>query len=272
MQPESIASIIALAKENTRVELIEGVPHLIHPTGTQATQLHHLLAQPNRMRRHITLADLGEMVAYLKELIATDGAHYPVIYAHYEQKTFTLYPDYHKADTLEWLDHKADTRLTYSREFETWRAKNGQRMNQTDFAEFIDSNVVDIIEPTGATMVTMAQTLEATRTEVFKSAVRVSSGEHQFTWANTGDAHQNTVIPERFKIAVRIYQGDEDAIELTAKLYYRIKDGAVTFFYQLHRVDEIIEKLWTEKLVTLRENLKDAAQVFAGNGSFAAIP
>jgi uncharacterized protein YfdQ (DUF2303 family) len=264
MQPESIASIIQLAKETTRVETIAGVPHLIHPIGTQATAMANLLDCPNRVRRTIDLADLDELANYLAELQATGDCSYPVIFADYSQKKFTLYPDFHTGGKVEWLDHLVTTQLTFSREFTTWRQKSGSRMSQTDFAEFIDTNVVDIIEPSGSVMLTMAQTLEATRTEVFKSAVRVSSGEHQFTWANTGDAHQNTLIPERFKIAVRIYQGDEDSIELTAKLYYRIKDGAITFFYQLHRVDEIIEKLWNEKLIKLREAVAHSAEVYAG--------
>jgi len=230
------------------------------------------LPQPPRVTRSVTLTDLEELVNYLNELVATDGAPYPVIFADYPSLQFCLFPAYHQGKALSWLDHQVRVNLCHSREFKQWQEKNGVRMSQVDFAEFIDRNVIDIIEPTGASMLTMAQTLEATRTEVFKSAVRVSDGTHKFTWANdTADGAGNTVIPDRFKLALRVFQGDEDAMEVTAKLYYRIKDGAVTFFYQLHRVDEIVEKLWTEKLIRLREVLKGSAEVYAGTSSNSVI-
>jgi uncharacterized protein YfdQ (DUF2303 family) len=265
--------IKTLTEGQTRSVKFNGIDFLIHPTGISANPVAtKFLPTPPRVSRSVTLADLGELQNYLNELLVTSGAIYPVIFATYEELKFTLYPNFHRGTDLSWLDHVASVRLVHSREFKAWQQKDGVRMSQVEFAEFIDKNVIDITEPTGASMLTMAQTLESTRTEVFKSAVRVSSGTHKFTWANdTADGSGNTEVPERFKLALRVFQGDEEAVEITAKLYYRIKDGALTFFFQLHRVDEIVEKLWTEKLVRLREDLQDKAEVFAGSFNNSVI-
>jgi uncharacterized protein YfdQ (DUF2303 family) len=255
-----------LTENQARFQQHNGIDFLIGPSHIVAKALatNHLPSPP-RVKRQITLSDLGELHLYLGELLSTKSAPYPVIFADHAELKFTLFPEYHLAEKLSWLDHSATVRLAHSREFNAWKVKDGVRMSQVEFAEFIDRNVIDITNPTGATMLTMAQTLEATRTEVFKSAVRVSDGTHKFTWANdAADNKGNTEVPERFSLALRIFQGDEEAVEVTAKLYYRIKEGALTFFYQLHRIDEIIEKLWDEKLIKLREALGAQARVFAG--------
>lgn len=256
-----------LTENQTRTFNHNGLEFLIGPSDIVAKAIGTAhLPSPPRVKRHITLSDLGEMHLYLGELLSIKSAAYPIIFADYSELKFTLFPEYHTGEKLSWLDHSASVELTHSREFQEWKKKDGVRMSQVEFAEFIDRNVIDITNPPGATMLTMAQTLEATRTEVFKSAVRVSDGTHQFTWANdAADNKGNTIVPEKFNLALRIFQGDDEAVEVTAKLYYRIKDGALNFFYQLHRIDEIIEKLWDEKLIKLREATLTQARVFAGS-------
>jgi uncharacterized protein YfdQ (DUF2303 family) len=280
LDTNAVTAIAQLADQRTAFNPnFHGLPLVAHHRDIVVTPYAHLLPQPQRVRRNLTLDTAAELIIYLAALEPlTKGDHdaYAVIFADGTSRTFTLYPSFHQGDYLSWLDHKALCQLKYSRELELWKKFDNHRFTQEAFAEFIDENVVDIHTPSGAEMLTIAKTLEATRTEVFRSSIKVNDGTSRLTWDNQATGENNTEVPDTFHLAIPIFDGDKEVIQVKARLFYRLPkketpEAGLTFYFKLHRLDDILEKLWDERVDQLRSALEGKAQVFAGTYNGTSI-
>jgi uncharacterized protein YfdQ (DUF2303 family) len=279
----AVTAIAELSAQRTQfMEDFHGLPVVAHHKDITLSTYAHLLPQPKRVKRDVKLDTAAELTIYLEELLAVEERAendplYPVVFADASSRSFTLYPNFHEGECLSWLDHKVRCTLDYSRELKLWMSKDSQRFTQEAFAEFIDENVIDISQPTGAEMLTIAKTLEATRTEVFKSSVQTSDGTHRFTWDNTTNPDaNNTVVPDEFFLALPIFDGDKELVKVRARLFHRLPakdkpESGLTFYYKLHRIEDILEKLWDERVDMLRGALAGKAQVYAGTYTSANV-
>lgn len=279
LDPNNVTAIAQLADQRTQFNPdFHGLPVIAAHEAIKLTTYAHLLPAPMRVKRAITLDTAQQLTAYLDEVIAAARVAnpkqklYPVIFADAATRSFTLYPKFHHGHDLSWLDHKVTSHLNLSREMKLWLKHDGSRFTQEAFADFVEENNVDIHTPTGAAMLTIAKTLQATRTEVFRSSVKVSDGTHRFTWDNQASGEENTEVPDEFHLAIPIFDGDEEVIRVKARLFHRLptKENAhlqgsgLTFFYKLHRLDDILEKIWDERINLLRAAVAGRAQVYNG--------
>jgi len=150
--------------------------------------------------------------------------------------------DYHHSSaerTARWGKHRVTLTLKQTDEWETWTALDGKQQTQADFADFLEDNAPDIVEPNAATFVDAARDLRA-RSEVnFQSAQVAKDGSVNFTYQEEtkgtfGKAQME--IPERFTIAIPVYDG-MDKVKIQARLRYRIPSGKLQIWYSLHRAD-----------------------------------
>lgn len=153
--------------------------------------------------------------------------------------------DYHEKGAAgpRWGEHRIHLSLRPSDEWTKWTGKNGvaNKMSQMDFAEFIEDNSPDIVQPSGATMLEVARTLSAKTDVDFASAIRMANGSVQLKYNEQvkGTYGNGQVdIPEQFTIAVPVYLG-LDRTPITARLRYRIASGKITFWYDLLRPEAV---------------------------------
>lgn len=238
----ALRTALAVHAASLEAKEIEGVPHLIVPPGHEVKNLEALLPAPIRIRAHPKLADAVSFVDYWQKF-ATDRS---VIFANEEGRNFTAIFDYHASDKQpDWCDHKASLTLTHSDEWKRWIGKNGQQMRQRDFAEFIEDNIKDVVEPTGAELLEVAKTLTVNKKLNFRSSQELSNGQVQLTYneeikGEAGATGQLT-IPTSITIGLRVFKG-LDAYSVKARFRYRISDeGVLTFSYHLDNVEKIVE-------------------------------
>lgn len=151
--------------------------------------------------------------------------------------------DYHHSSaerTARWGKHRVTLTLVKSKEWLTWKGSDGKKdMSQPDFADFLEDNAPDILEPNAATFVEAARDLRA-KTEVnFQRAEVAKDGSINFAYQEQtkGTFGTNSMeIPERFTIAVPVFDG-MDKVRIQARLRYRINSGKLTMWYSLHRAD-----------------------------------
>lgn len=156
-------------------------------------------------------------------------------------------------DVAGWADHRAVLTLERSWEWKAWTAHNEDDLSQVGLAEFLEEHVNEIVEPDGATILEVAQTLHATKGANFKSAVALQSGEQQLVWEEQVDAkagHSGTTeIPRRFTVALRPFVGT-DPVRVEASFRFRIRDGRLSLGYRLLGLEEItrtaVEQVLTE--------------------------
>ncbi len=266
-----IVAALAAAAGNREVIVQSGVPILLIPNasgGTDKQSLERLLDTPRRPTTHVKLATSKDLHAYLiKQAVIGEDAESSdnvVVFADRDSLNFHAFLDYHHpADQHRWLNHSASVTYKESHQFGIWKENDGEKMGQEEFAEFLDENVLDITEPTGSDVVSFASCLEARRTEVFKSSKNLSNGEVQFNWSNESSGDSTTKFPTDMKIGIPIWSNGEK-IEIPVKLFYRVSEGKLLFWYKLRNLENIIDALWNEDVKWLGESLSNYGPVYQG--------
>lgn len=142
-----------------------------------------------------------------------------------------------------WGDHRASVHLPQSVQLRTWVGQNDKYLDQIAFAEFIEANLSDIIEPAAADLLEVVTTLQQTNKVAFSSAVRLDNGQAQITYhediSATAGKSSTLDIPTEFKIAVPVFEfGTRYAMK--ARLRYRVRDQKLVLAYVLERLDDIV--------------------------------
>lgn len=138
-----------------------------------------------------------------------------------------------------WGQHRIELTMRASKEWQIWTGQDGKKQTQVEFAEFIEDNAPDIIQPPAAAMLEVARDLSAKTDVDFGSAIRLSDGSVQFKYSEQVRATVGAgqiQVPDQFDIAIPIYIGTE-RVRLTARLRYRINGGKLTFWYNLLRAE-----------------------------------
>lgn len=266
--------VAALALGHTKHELIiqNGVPILLTPGssgGIDRKSLELLLNAPHRPSIHVKLATSKDLHAYLVKQstkIPDDSATSDnvVVFADRDKLTFHAFLDYHhQAEDHRWLNHSASVTYKESHQFGIWKGSDGEKMSQEEFAEFLDENVLDITDPTGSDVVSFASCLEARRTEVFKSSKNLANGEVQFNWSNESSGDAVTKFPTDMKIGIPIWTNGEK-IQIPVKLFFRVSEGQLLFWYKLRQLEAIIDTLWNDDVKFIAESLSNIGSVYQG--------
>ena len=145
-----------------------------------------------------------------------------------------------------WRDHLGRYAPQKSVEWERWISCNQKTMSQIDFAEWLERNMGDIANaegfPTGTAMLQMATNLEVSQDSKFRSALRLQSGGVRMEYVQDDDAGTvaSMEVFSKFALGIPVFRGGE-AYKVEARLKYRLKEGRLTFSYELMRADQTLE-------------------------------
>jgi uncharacterized protein YfdQ (DUF2303 family) len=149
----------------------------------------------------------------------------------------------HGDDEPGWKDHQAIFDCKKSDEWNTWMGSNAKQMSQVAFAEFIENNLPNIVDPKAADMLEISRTLEAKKKVNFASGIRLSDGRNQLTYEEeiSGTAAKGQLqIPEEFSIGIPVLEnGVQYAIQ--CRLRYRINDAKMVMWYEIIRPKQILK-------------------------------
>lgn len=157
-----------------------------------------------------------------------------------------------------WRDRRVSLALIHTPEWERWVRLNDRLMSQHEFAEHIEESLIEIVEPTSADMLELAQSLEATTEATFRQGTRLQSGARQFTYSEEtqGRAGQNgeLEIPTSFWLALTPWQGrSAEPYRVEARLRYRITPDGLRIGYRLMDLEGILRSAFEDVLRPIRE-------------------
>jgi uncharacterized protein YfdQ (DUF2303 family) len=165
----------------------------------------------------------------------------------------------HRGDHAGWKDHRAILKLEPTPAWTAWTSLDGQQMPQVGFAEFIEERITEIAVPSGAELLTIARSFEATKRADFRSDVRLDNGQVQFTWAETIDGKAgsaggggNIEIPASFTLVMSPFEG-YDPIRVEARLRYRLKEGVLTLGFHLDRLEDVVRDAFAQVAEEIEE-------------------
>jgi uncharacterized protein YfdQ (DUF2303 family) len=237
-------------------------PFVIIPTGFNVAILDSVLPKPEK-RVSVQMDELDSFVRYVNEH-KTDATR---IFSHVtgDGGSFCAVIDYHGQTEAGECKHNVTYICPQSVEWKRWTGANARNMNQTDFARFLEDNLVDIVDPKGTEILEIATSLEAKSAVDFASGVRLNNGQQKLVYQETIEARAgekgDLSIPEKFTLGLAPFQGGEK-YKIEARLRYRIGSGKLTLYYELNRPHAIIEDACKGIVSTINE--KTGINPFAG--------
>jgi uncharacterized protein YfdQ (DUF2303 family) len=238
------ATVADLAQQaHVPAELEPGKIYLIADSegGVQRIDTDSYAPNPRSKTGSKTVADFGSLQQYLdKHGLEAETE----VTASVTNGTFTAVCDAGDEHRAGWGGHTITLKLSKSPEWQRWAGRSGQLSSQADFAEFIEDNAKDIVEPSSAEILEIAQSLQVKRGVEFESGTRLQDGNVQFgyresTTATAGSVGQ-LVIPEKITLALRPFKGG-DAYSVTALFRYRLQGSQLTLGFKLQDPEKIIE-------------------------------
>jgi len=171
-------------------------------------------------------------------------------------------------------DFKCDYKFPISKELKAFVDKNDSVMTQADFAMFLEDHISDMSSPSlmaeedqkaivrslggaGAdpiNMLELARGLEVRVTETVTNQSKLASGEMSFKFSaeHAGVDGKPLSIPAWFLITVPLFEGGAP-IDIPVRLRYRVKEGVVSWFYELYRMNEAFDKAFDDAVSFIKE-------------------
>lgn len=221
------------------------LPCAVLPDGYVIRPLAEHLVEPIRVKQAVVLLTAADFVAYWVRFKDDTS----VIFGDERTATYGAIFDYHTAQgTPHWCTHTAKYACPKSKEWVTWSENSGKRMAQEAFALFIEDNYPDITFPSHAEMIQVSTSLQVKKDVSFASSTRLADGQVQLmyneeirgTAAVHGSQAGSLKVPDEFTISVPVFLGGA-AVSLQARLRYRIVQGKLEMWYDLHRPHKALE-------------------------------
>lgn len=217
---------------------IDSTPYAVIPEGASLHSLEHLQRVPARIRAGVELQTVESWIAYVNKF-KDDRS---VVFGCPERLTLDAVIDYHDPGDPAWCEHHAHYVAPKAPEWKLWRGASGKAMAQADFAQWIEDNLVDIVNPPGADLLEMARAFRAKKDVEFVSVVDMHNGTRQLTYNQevTGQSarRENLTMPTQFDLGIPVVFGGA-RYAVVARLRYRLHDGKLMFHYDLYRPEYI---------------------------------
>lgn len=214
--------------------------------------------RPRRRSGTVTLTDIRSFAGYYLKHRETDTE----VYASVGETggggiTAVINASGGSDDLAGWRDHRAVMPLTHTPEWKRWISQNDVLLPQTAFAEHIEAGLSQIVSPSGADMLDVAQSLTGATKVEWESATRLSDGQTRFTHRETTDAQvrDGLEIPSTFTLQLRPWVASLLAVRVEARLRYRIQGGQAALGYVLTDLDSHIEGVTNDLLGELGDAL-----------------
>jgi hypothetical protein len=238
------------------------------PKGVEIKSLKPFLDEyrqkPERRVGVARLGDLASFIAHANRFKAENSA----VFAQREEDNpaLTSVFDYHPAgpDNADacFGNHRGVYTFPLSEAWTAWADKDGEGMNQRDFAAFIEDRIMDVLPPpkdgraeagaltldlldmlggevAGPTrLLEVARGMRMTEAAEVANAINLASGEVEVVYRTT---HQNAQgqplkVPNLFVVGMPVFDGDA-AYRLPVKLQYRRIEGKIIWSFRRYRPD-----------------------------------
>jgi uncharacterized protein YfdQ (DUF2303 family) len=250
------AALVALAGAAADPQNIDGHHYVILPKDFKREDITELVekAQPTPYRKSGTIAvhDLASLLQYAANQDRTASGY---IYADIDSRKIVAVFNDEKGYEPGWRDHRCSFEAKYTPEFKKWLESNRKEFTQLAFAEFVEDNIADLHPDHAQTLLDVATTISAKTDINFSSARRLESGQVQLTYNEVIDAKAGAsgalAIPKVFTLGMRVFRNGDGYI-INARLKYRLNQGSVKFWYELDRVERVVEDAFAGYVDKLR--------------------
>lgn len=276
-------AVISAARDGVRAEpKVISVEHdgitaplLLTPTvggGVEVMSVKDLVDEyrthPERRRGTAKLGDLASFIDHTNRF-KDDGS---AIFASDDptQPKLTSVLDYHHPTAKgepRFGVHRAVYTFPMSEEWTAWKGAHGSAKSQQSFAEFIETRIVDVIEPVGlgqtatdfaaklggiefaspAKLLQLSRGMSVRVGAAVKQAVNLSSGEVQvhYETQHSDERGEPLKVPTAFVIAIPVFRSGV-MYQIPVRLRYSVRQGDITWRVELHRAEVMMADAYDE--------------------------
>lgn len=215
-----------------------GKPFVIIPDGTKAEDVSGFFPA-SYIRRSVSLLEADSFADYVNRFKTDDT----LLFAAVTEQGCTLKAilDYHTA-APELIPHRCEHVASYATietpEWKTWMAANRKAMSQVDFATWLEDNSTMFVNPKGADLLELVQTLVGKCDVRFVSGVRLRDGANRLNYeedvilkgqsTTTSDAVD---LPTTLAVGIAPFQG-APKYQITARLKFRIEGRKLSLWFE----------------------------------------
>lgn len=231
-------TLLAAIGSTEALQEVEGTPLAIVPAGYKVEDLSKYLALPRRKRGIFVMDDAASFCKYVNihKVVGVSMLYGSQDDAKQSYSIGAVFDDHSEAST-GWGQHLSVYRMPFSDEYLAWSKQNGQEMMQQAFAEFIEENLPDIIQPVGAKMMEIARKIKITKNAQYVSETIEANGNVNLIYKEENEQTGTLKLPEDMKIGIPIFRGSKK-IPLMAKLRYRLAGQRVVLWYDISRLEQ----------------------------------
>lgn len=271
----AVASIVREGLATRAMKLEDGalnaVTVLAVPKGIDVVSVkkyfdEHLDA-PERREGTANLEDIESFIAHAKRFADADSALFAC--SNPASPALLSVLDYHRigaASSPRFGRHRGVYSFPLSDEWKGWVARNAQVMDQAAFAELVENRITDVLDPAGAgeTPTKLAEAIGckfASPTKLLelsrglsvrvgakiRTAQNLATGEAALTYVSEHqDEHGAALkVPGAFLIGLPVFRNGAP-YQLAVRLRYRVREGGITWFYELYRADRVFDHAFRE--------------------------
>lgn len=156
-------------------------------------------------------------------------------------------------------DYGAKLEPACTQSFKDWLNCDRKKMDQADFAEFLEGHIQDIVAkrgdgtaiegmPTGSEVLTFCSDLQDTRQVTFRKTVCLQNGMRSISYSEKDGSDEGKLeLFSAFSVSLAPYIETPDAAYIVkAALRYRINGGDLAFWYELASLEAVREKIRAE--------------------------
>lgn len=243
------------------------------PNGTNLVSikkyLDEYLQKPERRRGTANLGDLASFIEHTNRFKDKDSAIFASPDPSHPKLVSVL--DYHRQGDKgdpRFGTHRGVYDFPLAEEWKRWVGAAGNYMSQKSFAEFIETNIVDVDDPGRAgegalqfarllgtelaspqRLMDLSRGLSVRVNSKVANAVNLGTGEAQLQYGteHTDERGSPLKVPGAFLLAIRVFRGGI-LYQVPARLRYRVKEGDVTWCFELWRTDRAFEDAFGEAI------------------------
>lgn len=234
---------------------VQGVPTLLVPPNYTVKQYEHLLPAPVHTEKTVVCDTATSFIDYFNHFADDNSA----IFCDTKAEKFTGVIDYHKTNSAAWCKHRVIYICQRTNEANAWLNNDGKKMEQEDFAFFIENNALEIITPTAATMLEIATHLKAQKKVNFISGTVLSNGQQSIQYMEeiqgSAGVKGELQIPDIIELGMRIFEGG-DAYKLQARFRYRINNRKLVMWYDIIRPRQTLRAAVDDAYTVIKAGVK----------------
>lgn len=254
---------------------IEGVPAVMIPTGAKLETLERLqeLDRPRRVKRIVTVRSADQFVSYFNRYANEDST----VYVNVDNATFSGEIDHHGKQAAHG-DHLIKYTCPETKEWQRWKQEDSTWMGQTEFAEFLQDQHLQIYKPTpeefqpeeldvafdklpdATRMLEIAKTLEITSKSNVTSGQNLQNGAIKIEYTDEVEGRAGAKgefeIPVYFVIGVELFKEGKGYLML-CRLKYRKEGPIIKLRYELVRPHKTHERAVRDVIERIRDGETD---------------